>query len=688
MTMPNAEDARRVNPDATLTSLAYINVTWNESRASYLDNFVPYALEALRLSDSARTAVDISKDVSERFGLTFPVHVVKALVDRAVRTNKVARVPRTDQVELAPGVADSLPDIAREQADCARRQNQLVLALVQFAASRFDAEWSEASGEEALVNYIDAHAIPLLASSVRSTPFGDTESLQGAGYVVATFIAELAERDAGLFDVLDQMIKGSMLASALYVDSTGQVQRKFRRTNLYLDTSICLQALGHEGGDAAAAAREVLTLAIGQDAELACFRHTVKEIRGILDGVKGVLQRSPGAESATRGVAKHFRAMEMTANDVDLVLASLDDDLARLRIRIVSTPDYSEALSVDESALENRLQSSVGYQYRTTLVPDLQSLTAIHRLRRGSCGPHLEDCRAVFITDNRNLVHASRTFFNSGRHEFPLAVVGHSLATLLWVKSPNLAPDLPRHRVIADSFAALAPTPAMWIKFSDEVERLKRRGTFSEEQVTMLRYSYQAEQALMDVTLGDPRRLSESTVRQTLDRARESIARPLASQRDDALRRAGEAENAEVQARFDAEKNAAEAQQLTARVTALEDAAQRRRDGIRTKITNRASKVAAAAKVLAIVLGLLALATAADAFHPDLKLTDQLPDPLQFVVRTAGGVCFVLALATLVFGGSINEWIEKNRDSRIERALSKLDDEGTSHSSSNRGHAG
>ena len=673
--MQNAGDAPRTNPDATLTSLAYVNVSWNESKTSYLDNFVPFALEVLRLANVPRTPTQVSKDILDQFGLNFPVQVTKSLLDRGVRTGQVVRIARSQEVQLAPEIIGKLPDIAREQADCSRRQNELAKALVKFAELRFDVKWDETAAEEALVNYIDAHAIPLLASSVRSSSFSETESVQGGGYVVAAFIAQLVEHDAVLFDFVDQMIKGSMLASALYVNSSGQVQRRFRRTTIYLDTSICLQSIGHEGEEARAATEEMLALALSQGAQLACFRHTVKEMRGILDGVKRFLRRSPGAESATRGVAKHFRAMELTPNDIDLALASLDDDLSRLHIRIVSTPDYSDVLSVDESALEERLQDSVGYQNRSTLVSDLQSLTAIHRLRRASCGPHLEDCRAVFVTDNRNLVHASRRYFNGGSHEFPLAVVGHSLATLLWVKAPNLAPDLPRRRVIADSYAALSPTPAMWIKFSDEVGRLRKRGSFTDEQVSMLRYSYEAEQALMDVTLGDPRRLTETSVRQTLDRVRESVKRPVVQQRDEAIRRAEEAQNAETQARFATELKAAEARSLNERVSALEGAAARRRDRVRTNITRRMSIVARLVKVVACGFVAFALATAIDTFVPNLQFSSHLPGPLPTVVRSAAGVCFLLGLATLLRGGSVYEWIDKKRDEGIGRAIQRLEEE-------------
>ena len=85
MTMQNTAGALRANPDATLTSLAYINVTWNESKASYLDNFMPYALEALRVAGTPQTAAQISRVISDQFGLSFPVQVTKALIDRAVR---------------------------------------------------------------------------------------------------------------------------------------------------------------------------------------------------------------------------------------------------------------------------------------------------------------------------------------------------------------------------------------------------------------------------------------------------------------------------------------------------------------------------------------------------------------------------------------------------------------------------
>ena len=662
----------RANVDATITTLAYVNVSWSESKTSYLDNFVPFALEILRLAASPLTPQEVSEGFTERFGLSFPVQVSKSILDRAVRTEKMQRVPRTQQVKIHPDVLEKLPDIAREQADCARRQNLLVDELIAHALEEFEKTWSREVAESALISYVDHHAVPLLGSSVRSGKFIEAETPEGADYVVASFISKLIERDPTLFEFIDQMIKGSMLASALYQSSGAQVDRKFKRTTLYLDTSVCLQALGYEGREAEEATREMLNLALSQDAQLACFRHTIKEIRGILENAKRFLRRAPGSESAMRGVVKHFSDQGLSASDVELALATLDADLERLQIRAVSTPDYQESLSVDEEEFQEVLQQAVGYMAENTLISDLNSLTAIHRLRRGASGPQLEECKAVFVTENHSLVRASRRFFNSGKHEFPLSILGHTLATLLWVKAPNLAPSLPRKRIIADSFAALSPTTAMWIKFSDEVERLRSIGEFTDEQVALLRYSHEAEQALMNVTLGDTRELTEVNVKLTLQKARDAVAAPVEEELGRERDRAEAAELGQAEALSEVDHKTTEVEGLTERIVLLEGAASRAREKAIERVARRWGAIANWIKGVAITLVVLGVLTAIDGFVPNLHLVDGLPGPLPLIVRVAAGVCALLAFVALLNGGSLLSWIDKRRDGSVAKAIEAL----------------
>ena len=60
----------------------------------------------------------------------------------------------------------------------------------------------------------------------------------------------------------------------------------------------------------------------------------------------------------------------------------------------------------------------------------------------------LENARAIFLTTNSSLVAASREFFQGeaedANHAWPHAMLDTSLATLVWLKQPQRAPDLPR----------------------------------------------------------------------------------------------------------------------------------------------------------------------------------------------------------------------------------------------------
>lgn len=671
---PLAGAGGSANPDATLASLAFINVTWEASRASYLDNFVPYALEALRVS-GPQTAGNVESFIGDRFGLAFPSNVVESLLARAVRSKKVKRLLPSREYELAPGVEAGLTDLKAKQQEHRREQVHLVRGLVEYASTTFSIAWGEEQAEQALVAYIDHHAVPLLTATQRGTFLSPSDEVnQGAGYVVSRYVASIVEGDPVAFQYLDGMIKGSMLAAVLFVNTSGQVMRRFKHTTLYLDTPVCLRALGHEGEDAKNAARQMLRLALTQGAALACFEHNLREMRGVLEGVKSMLRRTRGAQSAVRGVAAHFKEVEGTPADVDLAIVRLEQDLMDLRIEVRSTPDYTLTYGLDEERLEEVLQKRVRYRDESTRIPDVKSLTAIHRIRQGSSAPHLETCRAVFITNNSSLVRASRDFFDSGKHEWPLAMVDHALSTLLWVKEPTTAPDLPRLQVLADCYAALSPSASLWSRISDEIERLASRGEISDDSIALLRYSHEAEQALMDVTLGDPSRVNEGVIRTALERARAVVAQPAQVEAQQAKQKAEEAESAEAQSRFVAETSTAENERLRERLESLEasDKARQARDNARreaivSQAQSQADRRARTIKIIGLVLLILGVVGVVCSLVPSLG--EALPQWITSSATAIAALLSILGFVALITGGSLFGLVERWRSRAIDKRL-------------------
>lgn len=99
-------------------------------------------------------------------------------------------------------------------------------------------------------------------------------------------------------------------------------------------------------------------------------------------------------------------------------------------------------------------------------------------------------------------------------------IVDHYLTTLVWLKKPMRAPDLPRKRIIADCYAAMNPPPHLWKRYLQEIERLQKKGDISDEDYYLLRYSSEASNALMDTTLGGGQPFTEGTVAEVLESAK------------------------------------------------------------------------------------------------------------------------------------------------------------------------
>lgn len=669
---------RRPNATELLTTLALINVNWEVDRRSYLDNFVPFLLEAIRDPKvHGWSEAEAQAQLERTFGLAVPTKVVGSLLRRAARRGLAVR-DNNRYVLTTEGRGDGLTPVAAARADCRRQQRNLACALATMVAARFGLQWTVEEAEEALASYIEQHAVPLLAASTRGVSIQPLEVPLGTEYIVSIFVAEIAERDPEQFKYLDQMVKGSMLASALYVSVQGDVNRRFSNTTLYLDAPVCLKALGFEGSEAEIAARQVISMAIRQGAIVACFEHSVKEMVGVLDSAKTAL--TTGARRTDElGVLAHLRASGCTPSDVELIIERIEQRIGSLGLRVEATPPYRDHLGVDEVALEEELQKKVGYLHHPSLLTDLNSLTAIHRLRQGRSPRQLERCRAILVTDNDRMSAVGRSFFDRNEHQWPVVIMENDLAALVWVKEPQSFPDLPRAQVIADCYAALSPSRALWQKVSQEIDRLQARGAITEDDVAILRYSHEASTAIMNATLGEPTRVTGPTIREALAHAKDMASEPVARERDDALTRAraAEVEGATLESARQAlmgdlqiaQGEAGEKSLQIADLTAQLEALQRKEARMRTGIRENARQSARRARLLIVALAVVVTAFGAASLIPEVAAI--MSGWVLVLSRSAA----VLALVATIFGTvpdlskKAEDWLAKREELRRLRSV-------------------
>lgn len=624
----------RTNPSTLLTTLALIQVGWDKQSRSYLDQFVPFVLEVLR-SDSTKVWSDsqVRNGLIDQFGLKLPIQVVGSLLGRAANNQEVIRKNRQYSLSRQADVASRRP-IGALRADCLRRQRSLVDALVAMVDRDFGLKWSLDIAEAALASFIEEHSVPLLAVSERGDAFDISDYSNSTDYVVSTFVCSIVEKQPQLFACLDEMVKGSMLASALYM-AVPNVDMRFHRTTLYIDTPLGLQVLGFEGDEAKQAVQQVLDMARAQGAGIACFEHTVSEMKGVLEAALASI-RMGSVVGSDFAVADRFRQIGATPSDVEKDIARLRQSLNMIGIAIRETPQHSLYLGVDEDALDEMLQKRVKYRNKSALTRDLDSLTAIHRLRGGFAPKELERCKALLVTSNSSLVHVARDFFDRARHQWPLAMSDNDIAALLWVKQPQQFPNVPRTQVVADCIAALSPSSDIWEAVLKEAERLASAGAVNEQDIVILRSAPEAHRAIMDATLGEPHNVNEKTVLEAVQRTKEQINEPLKKQLESAQTKIADTEKHAVQLEYSKLELQSRMDEQEAELDSLKQGQSLVRDRIHSQA------VAAAKRILAIVTGVIVVILVGCVVVMTLDLG--------VVSKWASGIIGVLSVLTALFG--------------------------------------
>ena len=526
-------------PGSALVGYAILRANYNAQAPNYLDNFTPFVMAAIANSGSpVAERSTVSDLIREMFGLNIPELVLPRLLRKTKKEGYTEPVGNS-AIRLTAKAQNELPDLNAEVAQYRNRQAELVTLLAAFIENRFPDHITLTTRDLAahLAEFFDKNAAPLLGASL-----GDGQQVTspevGLDYVVASFVDHLHRTDQVRFSYVVEAAKGAMLASVLELD-TSSMSESLNRLTLVLDSPVAMDALGYHGALPERAIRHVLQMAHEQGAKLAIFRHSISELDGILESIEASVRRGTQSRSTSRGYL-HFAESGASPADVAMLRERLEDSLAALEISVLDRPGDYYRYGLDETKLEEMIQDRVGYLQDAARVNDVRSLSAIHRMRRGSRSHAIERCTALLISSNGNLVRGARDFNNGP--VFPLAATVEAVASILWVRSPALATDAPREIVLASAYAGMQPSPILWRRYLEELEHLENSGTVSPDDAIILRATSVGRDALMRETLGDENALDTDLPLVVLKRVQSSISTPLQHEVETLKTRLAEAE--------------------------------------------------------------------------------------------------------------------------------------------------
>jgi len=400
------------------------------------------------------------------------------------------------------------------------KHEKLINALIEHCNKVWGIKWSEKDAENALQYYLQDNELSIITASTYGTTIPMAlPPAKNAKYFVGAFIQNLQETNSIILEYLDTVVKGNMLANAIFLPDPNQAARKFKNTEVYFDTTFLIYALGYAGEARRSPCVELLELLYETGASLKCFRHTLDETRNIIDTLATRISKGQKIEAYGASIpsVEYFLSEGFTASDLELLSVRLEKDLEALRIRIKEKPEYEKEYVIDEKGLEDAFKN-ISSKERTRQ-RDVDSIAAIVRLRKGRDYYFIEDCRAVFITSNTALAKECVNYFRATAKENIISscLTDYTLTNILWLKKPMAAPELPRKRIIADCYAAIQPDERMWKKYLNEIDKLSKDGNVSEDDYYILRYSLEAKQALMELTQGDVDVFSRGTIKEILD---------------------------------------------------------------------------------------------------------------------------------------------------------------------------
>ena len=507
----------------SIISLAVLKVNWDTLKKDYLENFVPMVIECIRLSESDVISLgQLQDDVNSRFGLNIPQNVIKLILNR-IKKRKYICIDHGIYKRITTSFDQT--NFHETQQKVLRMHESVVNNLLKFS-SDLGLSWEQEDSEQALQTYINENQFPILVNGEKYPELVPpaSHSVKNAKFVIAKFIKYLIDTHSSDFDYFKTIVKGNLLANAIYLSDPNKANKKFHNTSIFFDTSFLLYSLGYAGEARKAPCAEFLSMLYSTNADLKCFRHTFEEMHGILDRCASLI-RSGKIKDSYGPSMEYFISTGVTESDILLLMANLERNLNALHIRVVEKPEYCVESLINEAGLDKELTLRVGYLSDLAKQRDVDSISAVMRLRRGLSSYEIEECKALFVSTNYSLVATANRFLadESTSSSIGPAILDCVLTNRLWLKTPLQAPNFPEKRIIADCYAAMQPSADIWKKYLDKIESLKSNNFITTEDYYLLRHSLEAKEGLMDLTHGDNEVFTEGTVPEVLSVVKSTI---------------------------------------------------------------------------------------------------------------------------------------------------------------------
>ena len=500
----------------TLISLAILKeqINNNEDYLSYFNPFVIGILKKLDLSNPVNDEL-ISEQLYSVCGLKFPKRIVQLMLKKVSKKNGVYTIVQ-EKLEKQENVFAKTGTIKSQLSD-------LINNFSEFCKEKYKASLTEEDSLDAFIQFLSKFSISAIRLSISGTAFEVPKKNKDVNLIyVSQYILTIFKTDSKRFEEFEVLLKGNMIANSIVSDTLIDTPQTFKNVVFYLDTPIIVELYGLDGSILEESATELLNLVTKIGGKFAVFEHTKQETSSLI--YRAAEQYDVRESRLNNKILENLLETGLSKSDLQLKAEKLSEFLTSKGIKTEEDPDIKTEYCIDEEALSKLMDERVGVYREKVKRQDIRSVQNIYQLRKNKPSNRLEECGAVFVTNNPHLASAIHAYgrIMSDENNVSAVITDFSLANMAWLKAPLGACDLQKIELLSMAYLSLQPSNELLQKYLSEIEKMQKDKSLSDSDYFLLTCQLNNSE-LVAYTMGNEDALTKETVMSLLERIKTEI---------------------------------------------------------------------------------------------------------------------------------------------------------------------
>lgn len=499
-----------MNISAPLVNLALLEAMKGSKIVDEIDVFVPYLVLAIcKIETEVFDIQDIKIKFIEEFSISPPISALQVILTRAKKQGYVKLT--NHQYFKVPGKLFEIEDNSRrKRGELEASLFALISEFKDFAFTKHHKTIEDQEAQSFLYDYI-TNNISAFIDTLAGNLLKLNTKIKNKDYLTASFIAYLNKEKPSTIIYLDILVKGILLANYISLADKVTTKSSFTNISVYLDTPLILGLMGFSGPLYNQTIQDFINLLRHLNINIYVFELTIDEIEKIF----GAWILSFKTKRYTKFNPKTLELLRAKGYDhvsLETEKSMLETRLGNLNIGIKRNFKIDKKYQCNEVALEKEL---IKAGLNNDLRHDITCVSRIYNSRANKKINTFASNFSIFVTLNPILERSVNEFFKNDEaytKTIPVVATEKWLATVLWLKKPNLFSNLPRNLLLTHAYSTIYSDDKFWNSFLRRLGDLTKRGDISDNDFILVRWDKNLIEKVHDTSIETGKDFSDQDV--------------------------------------------------------------------------------------------------------------------------------------------------------------------------------